>query len=120
MTTPVTLASGPTRDYGCGLSVVRRDGETVLSHGGAVSGFQAYSALIPRTRSALVILTNLEPSYPALARPSFRALCSRTTRGPMCRKWTNPTPGTPLSTSSTRCSRATSIATVWVRSSPHT
>ena len=66
MTTPVTLADGRTKDYGCGLSILRRDGETVLSHGGAVSGFRAYSALVPRTRSALVLLTNGEPTDPAL------------------------------------------------------
>jgi D-alanyl-D-alanine carboxypeptidase len=67
MTTPVSLADGRSRDYGCGLSILRRDGETILSHGGAVSGFRAYSAMIPRTRSALALLTNGEPTDPALA-----------------------------------------------------
>jgi CubicO group peptidase (beta-lactamase class C family) len=66
MTTPVSLADSRSKDYGCGLSVLRRDGETVLSHGGAVSGFRAYSALVPRTKSALVLLTNGEPADPAL------------------------------------------------------
>ena len=61
MTTPVKLNDGRIRDYGCGLSIVRRDGETVLTHGGAVSGFRAFNALVPRTKSALVVLTNGEP-----------------------------------------------------------
>src|SRR5262249_8578583 len=51
MTTPRRLTSGKTKDYGCGLNIVRLDGETVLTHGGAVSGFQAFNAMVPRTRS---------------------------------------------------------------------
>jgi CubicO group peptidase (beta-lactamase class C family) len=58
MMTPVTLTSGKTQDYGCGLMVARRDGETVLAHSGAVSGFLAFNAVVPRTRSAVVVLSN--------------------------------------------------------------
>jgi CubicO group peptidase (beta-lactamase class C family) len=60
MTSPRELAGGRTHDYGCGLTVSRRNGETVLSHGGAVSGFLAQNALIPRTKSAVILLSNAE------------------------------------------------------------
>jgi CubicO group peptidase (beta-lactamase class C family) len=64
MTTPRVLAGGATKDYGYGLSIVHMQGETVLSHNGAVSGFQASNAMVPRTRSALVLLTNGEHVSP--------------------------------------------------------
>jgi hypothetical protein len=60
MTTPRTLTNGKTQDYGCGLSVSRLGGETILEHSGAVSGFHARNAMVPRTRSAVVLLTNGE------------------------------------------------------------
>jgi CubicO group peptidase (beta-lactamase class C family)/dienelactone hydrolase len=64
MTTPRQLANGKTKDYGCGLGIQRVDGETVLTHGGAVSGFLAWNAMIPRTRSAVILLTNCEHLAP--------------------------------------------------------
>jgi CubicO group peptidase (beta-lactamase class C family) len=60
MTTRRKLADGRTKDYGCGLGVYQRDGETVLMHSGAVSGFQSYNAMVPRTKSAVILLTNGE------------------------------------------------------------
>jgi CubicO group peptidase (beta-lactamase class C family) len=60
MTKPRELSSGKVAEYGCGLSVGRRNGETVWSHSGAVSGFHAYNAMIPRTRSAVILLSNAE------------------------------------------------------------
>ena len=60
MTTPRTLKSGQTTGYGCGLNVQQVDGETVLRHGGAVSGFLSLNALVPRTKSAVILLTNTE------------------------------------------------------------
>jgi CubicO group peptidase (beta-lactamase class C family) len=60
MTTPRQLTTGKTKNYGCGLSIGQRENETVLSHGGAVSGFLAQNALLPATRSAVVLLTNSE------------------------------------------------------------
>jgi D-alanyl-D-alanine carboxypeptidase len=60
MATPRTLKNGQTTGYGCGLNIRQMDGETVLAHGGAVSGFLSFNALIPRTRSAVIILTNTE------------------------------------------------------------
>jgi len=60
MTTPRTLKSGQTTGYSCGLNVRQVDGETVLTHGGAVSGFLSVNALVPRTKSAVILLTNTE------------------------------------------------------------
>lgn len=60
MTTPARLADGTPVPYACGLSVVQRAGEPLLQHNGAVSGFLAYNAMIPRTRSAVVVLSNAE------------------------------------------------------------
>jgi CubicO group peptidase (beta-lactamase class C family) len=58
MTTPRELNDGRIRDYGCGIGVGRRRGELVLRHSGAVSGFLAYNAVLPRTRSAVVVMSN--------------------------------------------------------------
>lgn len=60
MTTPREFGDGRTRDYGCGIGVRRMGGELVLSHSGAVSGFLAHNAILPRTKSALVLLSNAE------------------------------------------------------------
>jgi CubicO group peptidase (beta-lactamase class C family) len=60
MSTPRQLAGGRTTDYACGLHVTQRDGQTILKHNGAVSGFQSFNAIIPRTRSAVVLLANVE------------------------------------------------------------
>jgi D-alanyl-D-alanine carboxypeptidase len=60
MTTPRALKSGHTTGYGCGLNVRQIDGETVLIHGGAVSGFLSVNAMIPRNKSAVILLTNTE------------------------------------------------------------
>jgi CubicO group peptidase (beta-lactamase class C family) len=60
MTTPRTLTTGEATDYGCGVGISRRQGETVVSHSGAVSGFLAFNAMIPRTRSAVIVLANAE------------------------------------------------------------
>jgi len=64
LTTPRTLADGRSTDYGCGIGVRRMGGEIVLSHTGGVSGFQAYNAVVPRTRSAVTLLVNTEGGSP--------------------------------------------------------
>lgn len=58
MTSPRKLASGAPVTYACGLAVTQPDGETLLQHNGAVSGFLAWNAILPRTRSAVVFLSN--------------------------------------------------------------
>ena len=60
MTTPRTLTTGELTDYGCGVAVGRRGGETIVQHSGAVSGFLAWNAMIPRTRSAVIMLANAD------------------------------------------------------------
>ncbi|HEY0132658.1 MAG TPA: serine hydrolase domain-containing protein, partial [Nannocystis sp.] len=60
MTTPRTLTTGELTDYGCGVAIARRGGETVVQHSGAVSGFLAWNAMIPRTRSAVIMLANAD------------------------------------------------------------
>jgi D-alanyl-D-alanine carboxypeptidase len=65
MTTPYTLKDGRETGYGCGLRVRDMKGEKVLSHGGEVNGFLAENAVIPRTRSAVVLLSNSQFGDPA-------------------------------------------------------
>jgi D-alanyl-D-alanine carboxypeptidase len=60
MTTPRSLKNGHTTGYGCGLNVREIDGETVLAHGGAVSGFLSVNVMVPQTKSAVILLTNTE------------------------------------------------------------
>jgi CubicO group peptidase (beta-lactamase class C family) len=72
--TPRTLADGRTTDYGCGIGVRRIDGETVLTHSGAVSGFLAYNAFVPRTRSAVILLANAEHGDPGRLHQEILAL----------------------------------------------
>lgn len=57
---PRKLNDGRKRFYSYGLSIAERDGETILSHGGAVSGFHSYNAMVRRTRSAVILLANAE------------------------------------------------------------
>jgi CubicO group peptidase (beta-lactamase class C family) len=58
MTTPRILADKRSAMYGCGLAISQPRGETVFAHGGEVNGFLAQNAFVPRTRSAVVLLTN--------------------------------------------------------------
>jgi CubicO group peptidase (beta-lactamase class C family) len=60
MTTVRKLSDGRQTDYGCGLRIGLRDGETIWQHGGAVSGYLAYNTAVPRKKSALVLMTNCE------------------------------------------------------------
>ena len=60
MSRPRILANGKSSNYGCGLSVATRNGLTVYTHGGAVSGFIARNTFIPQTRSAVVVVINDE------------------------------------------------------------
>jgi CubicO group peptidase (beta-lactamase class C family) len=76
MATPRVLASGKSTEYGCGQLIVRTSGEALLDHSGEVSGFYAHNALVLRTRSALVLLSNDDdvdqnPVFDALSRRVF-------------------------------------------------
>ena len=58
LATPRTLRDGRVTGYSCGFGVRTVNRETVLSHGGWVGGFWAHNAFVPRTASAVVLLTN--------------------------------------------------------------
>ena len=58
MTTPRQLKNGKLTDYGCGLSISTRARRTVYSHGGAVSGFTSWNAMIPSLNAAVVLICN--------------------------------------------------------------
>jgi CubicO group peptidase (beta-lactamase class C family) len=60
------LTDGRTSTYGCGLSISMRNGRLVLSHGGAVAGFVASNTMVPSTRSAAVLLSNLDSGAGAI------------------------------------------------------
>ncbi|MBE3132235.1 MAG: serine hydrolase [Acidobacteria bacterium] len=75
MTTPRKLADGSSAGYGCGLAVSTRNGTAVLSHNGAVAGFYALNAMIPATRSAVVLFSNLD-SYEAVNAVYARLMAS--------------------------------------------
>lgn len=60
LATPRALAHGRGTGYSCGFSVRTVNHETVLQHGGWVGGFHTRNAIIPRTKSAVVLLTNDE------------------------------------------------------------
>jgi CubicO group peptidase (beta-lactamase class C family) len=62
MTSPRKLADGKSAEYGCGLAVRTQSGRQIISHNGAVSGFNAYNAMVPSTRSAVIMTCNLEGS----------------------------------------------------------
>ena len=73
MTAPRLLADGKCAEYGCGLSVKSQNGRQVLAHNGAVSGFNTYNAMVPSTRSAVIMTCNLEGGIGSL-RPDFSLL----------------------------------------------
>jgi D-alanyl-D-alanine carboxypeptidase len=57
---PRKLTSGKASNYGCGIVQETHSGEVVLRHTGGVSGFASYNALLPRTKSGVVVLSNTE------------------------------------------------------------
>lgn len=59
MTTPRRLNDGTMSNYGCGLAMGERGGVAFLSHSGAVNGFHALNIVVPSTRSAAILFSNL-------------------------------------------------------------
>jgi CubicO group peptidase (beta-lactamase class C family) len=59
MTAPRRLNDGGVSNYGCGLALGERGGTAFLTHNGAVNGFYALNLVVPSTRSAVVLLSNL-------------------------------------------------------------
>jgi CubicO group peptidase (beta-lactamase class C family) len=62
MTTPRELSGGRSSAYGCGQQLRDRGPLLVLVHSGGVSGFGARNAMIPATRSAVVVMANADYS----------------------------------------------------------
>jgi D-alanyl-D-alanine carboxypeptidase len=60
MITPRKLADRRLTDYGCGLRILQREGEPIIQHTGAVSGYLAFDNMLPRTRSAMVLMVNCD------------------------------------------------------------
>lgn len=54
------LANGRSSNYSCGWFIRTAYGEHVLHHNGWVGGFHTRNMIVPRTRSAVVFLTNDE------------------------------------------------------------
>ena len=54
------LANGRGAGYTCGFQVHVHNHETTLTHSGWVGGFHTRNTIIPRTRSAVILLTNDE------------------------------------------------------------
>ncbi len=74
MTTARQLSTGKLSDYGCGLRVTTQGGRPVLSHNGAVSGFNTYNASAPSTRSSVIMMCNLEGGMSPLPGQIFSLL----------------------------------------------
>lgn len=74
MTSPRKLSTGRISEYGCGLSTRTQSGRQILSHNGAVSGFNTWSATIPSTRSTVIMTCNLEGSLGSVPSQIFALL----------------------------------------------
>jgi D-alanyl-D-alanine carboxypeptidase len=74
MTSARKLSNGKMTEYGCGLSVRTQVGRSAISHNGAVSGFNAYNAMIPSTCSAVIMTCNLEGGMGSLPGQIFSLL----------------------------------------------
>jgi len=80
LTTPRRLADGRLTSYGCGIGTGTWGGEEVLEHGGGSSGFVSYNVLIPRTRSAVVVLSNRDDADPERLASEIVPLLNKTHR----------------------------------------
>jgi CubicO group peptidase (beta-lactamase class C family) len=61
---PQHLSDGRVSMYGCGVYVSTKGGEELLQHSGRDAGFSGWSALLPRTRSSVVVLSNRDDVSP--------------------------------------------------------
>jgi CubicO group peptidase (beta-lactamase class C family) len=67
---PVLLKDGQSSHYALGLFVGSRDGHPYLEHSGEVSGFVSENVVYPKSKAAIVVLTNeiASPAASAIAR----------------------------------------------------
>jgi D-alanyl-D-alanine carboxypeptidase len=66
LTTPRRLSNGLATDYACGLGIGNRGGMQTWAHLGAISGFTARNVMLPGSKSAVVLMTNVENMNQAL------------------------------------------------------
>lgn len=83
MTAPRKLADGKIAEYGCGLSIKTQSGRQVLSHNGAVSGFNTWNSVIPSTRSAVIMTCNVEGGLGSLPSQIFALLLKEPSNVPV-------------------------------------
>jgi D-alanyl-D-alanine carboxypeptidase len=81
-TTPRRLVDGRTTGYGCGIGSITKGGEDILQHGGGDAGFIAASWMLPRTRSAVVVLSNRDDTNPWELLQELAALFTKEHRPP--------------------------------------
>jgi CubicO group peptidase (beta-lactamase class C family) len=82
MTAPRTLSNKKVSDYGCGLALRVQNGRQVWSHNGAVSGFNAWSAMVPSTRSSVIMVCNVDGGLGAVPGQIFGLLLKEPTSLP--------------------------------------
>jgi CubicO group peptidase (beta-lactamase class C family) len=82
MTAPRRLSNNRISDYGCGLALRVQNGRQVLSHNGAVSGFNAWSAMVPSTRSSVIMVCNVDGGLGAVPGQIFGLLLKERTSLP--------------------------------------
>ncbi|HEX3866704.1 MAG TPA: serine hydrolase domain-containing protein [Gemmatimonadaceae bacterium] len=78
LTTPRRLKDGRSTGYGCGESITETGAAIMFSHGGAVSGSVTSNAVLPGTRSAVVLLANSETGLGALSNALVAKLLPQT------------------------------------------
>jgi CubicO group peptidase (beta-lactamase class C family) len=83
MTSPRVLNHFRRTAYGCGLHLRQVEGELVLSHIGSISGFLSSNAIIPRTRSAVVLLANCEHLDPGAIHSTILELLLKDQKRPV-------------------------------------
>lgn len=65
MFTAVRLKNGQDTHYGLGVEISDRQGHTVISHSGEVSGFTSENMVLPQDKLAIAVLTNQEAARAA-------------------------------------------------------
>jgi CubicO group peptidase (beta-lactamase class C family) len=82
MTAPRKLSDGKLAEYGCGLAVRIQSGREVISHNGAVSGFNTWNSVVPSTHSAVIMTCNVEGGLGSLPSQIFSLLLKEPTNVP--------------------------------------
>ena len=82
MTAPRKLSGGRISEYGCGLSLKTQGGRQVISHNGAVSGFNTWNSMVPSTRSAVIMTCNLDGGLGSLPSQVFALLLKEPSNTP--------------------------------------